>query len=146
MEKQDTSYAPKSPDEKNFSFTGKIHFANFNRSSSMMNKAKGYYPIAVTAMCTYPQDPSKFYHCLYFFDLTTATAQSHLQLVRVHTSHPPGVFTLDEAYGITSNRTDGADGSPECVICLTETKNVINKPCKHVCMCYSCAKAVISSH
>lgn len=67
-------------------------------------------------------------------------------MVRVHTSHPPGVFTLDEAYGITSNRTDGADGSPECVICLTEVKNVINKPCKHVCMCYSCAKAVVASH
>jgi hypothetical protein len=54
MDRQDASYTPRNPDEKTFSFTGKIHFANFNRSSSMMNKAKGYYPIVVTAMCTYP--------------------------------------------------------------------------------------------
>lgn len=79
MEQQNAPYSMAlNPEGQNFTFSGKLHFGNFNRSSAMVNKSKGYYPIVVTAMCKYPEDASKFYHCLYFFDLSTSTAQSRL--------------------------------------------------------------------
>lgn len=105
------------------------------------------------AHCTYEEvdphslvspEPGKFYKCIYYFDLNTNTCKSSLVIAKVQTSHPPGVYVLDEAYGLSSNRKDGADGQPECVICLTEMKNVITKPCRHVCMCYSCAQALMA--
>ena len=76
----------------------------------MFNRKIAYSPIAVSALCTYPEEPGRFYKCLYYFDLNLSTCRSSLVIAKVHTSHPAGLFTLDEAYGLNSNRTDGADG------------------------------------
>ncbi len=126
-------------------FSGKVFFGNFNRNTVIFNRKIGYSPIAVSAFCTYPDEPGRFYKCFYFFDLNLNTCKSSMVYAKVHTSHPAGLFTLDEAYGLNSNRTDGSDGQKECVICLTETKNVIAKPCKHVCMCFACAQALLTA-
>jgi len=48
-----------------------------------------------------------------------------------------GVFTIEEAYGLNSNRNDGE--GKHCAICLTEEKNTLCKPCKHVSVCYACS-------
>jgi hypothetical protein len=121
-----------------YTFVSKVHFGNFDRMSAMYNKKQGYYPMAIYAACRYPEEPNKFYDCIYYFDLDTSRATSRLLTRKVHTSVAAGLFTLDEAYGLNSNRTDG-DDSKECVICLTEPKNTLAKPCKHVSMCHSCA-------
>jgi len=68
-------------------------------------------------------------------------------------------YELQEIYGIdrrsganqgsscdeacTSSDGAGADGSddgPECVICMTETRDTTVLPCRHMCMCSDCAK------
>ncbi len=54
------------------------------------------------------------------------------------------MFELTEAYGLNSSRTDDSS-STECVICLTNPKDTIAKPCKHVSLCNSCAFVVFNS-
>lgn len=48
------------------------------------------------------------------------------------------IYKLSEAYGLNSTRTDES-GSVECVICLTNPKDTLTLPCKHVSMCNACA-------
>jgi len=64
-------------------------------------------------------------------------------------------FELQEIYGLDRSKssnaagaragssTDGAGGDddgPECVICMTETRDTTVLPCRHMCMCSDCAK------
>jgi E3 ubiquitin-protein ligase MGRN1 len=49
---------------------------------------------------------------------------------------------MTEAYGLNSNRTD-SENSKECVICLTNEKDTITQPCKHVALCNSCAQIIM---
>ena len=67
-----------------------------------------------------------------YFDIDTSLAKVSLLSRKFVT--PDGIYTMQEAYGLNSNRRDGED-SKECVICLTEDKNTLARPCKHVSMC-----------
>ncbi|MED6110697.1 putative E3 ubiquitin-protein ligase log2 [Stylosanthes scabra] len=54
-------------------------------------------------------------------------------------------YELQEIYGIGSSAETGADESDqgkECVICLTEPRDTIVHPCRHMCMCSECAKVL----
>ncbi|KAF8392474.1 hypothetical protein HHK36_022816 [Tetracentron sinense] len=54
-------------------------------------------------------------------------------------------YELREIYGIgNSAEADFDDNDPgkECVICLTEPKDTAVLPCRHMCMCSECAKAL----
>jgi hypothetical protein len=51
-------------------------------------------------------------------------------------------FELEAAYGlgIKDDKVKDADDQKLCVICLTNNKDVLNKPCRHVCLCSECAR------
>jgi len=49
---------------------------------------------------------------------------------------------MDEAFGLNSDRLNGED-TKECLICLTERKDTLARPCKHVTLCNACAKVVM---
>ncbi|KAL4398152.1 hypothetical protein HN51_002757 [Arachis hypogaea] len=55
-------------------------------------------------------------------------------------------YELRELYGIGSGSTaadfDDNDPGKECVICMTEPKDTAVLPCRHMCMCSECAKAL----
>ncbi|XP_029130408.1 probable E3 ubiquitin-protein ligase LUL4 isoform X2 [Cajanus cajan] len=54
-------------------------------------------------------------------------------------------YELRELYGIgSSSAADFDDNDPgkECVICMTEPKDTAVLPCRHMCMCGECAKAL----
>ncbi|KAL2341244.1 hypothetical protein Fmac_009184 [Flemingia macrophylla] len=54
-------------------------------------------------------------------------------------------YELRELYGIgSSSAADFDDNDPgkECVICMTEPKDTAVLPCRHMCMCSECAKAL----
>ena len=53
------------------------------------------------------------------------------------------LFDLTEAYGLRPKNEDA--NTEECVICLTNEKDTICKPCKHVSLCSSCAQVVFQS-
>ncbi|KAI3522989.1 hypothetical protein L1887_01041 [Cichorium endivia] len=51
-----------------------------------------------------------------------------------------------EDYGI-ANTVDGSDydatdPGKECIICLSEPRDTMVLPCRHMCMCYGCAKVL----
>ncbi|XP_027918827.1 probable E3 ubiquitin-protein ligase LUL4 [Vigna unguiculata] len=54
-------------------------------------------------------------------------------------------YELRELYGIGSSATadfEDNDHGKECVICMTEPKDTAVLPCRHMCMCSECAKAL----
>lgn len=54
-------------------------------------------------------------------------------------------YELQEIYGIgnsVDNDFDGNDPGKECVICLSEPRDTTVLPCRHMCMCSSCAKVL----
>ncbi|OWM69725.1 probable E3 ubiquitin-protein ligase LOG2 [Punica granatum] len=54
-------------------------------------------------------------------------------------------YELQEIYGIGNSvegDVDGNDIGKECVICLSEPRDTTVLPCRHMCMCSSCAKVL----
>lgn len=59
-------------------------------------------------------------------------------------------YELQEIYGLVNSErhaesnddSDGDESGKECVICLSEPRNTAVFPCRHMCMCSDCAKAL----
>lgn len=55
-------------------------------------------------------------------------------------------YELRDLYGISSSAADegfeDSDPGKECVICMTEPKDTAILPCRHMCMCSECSKAL----
>jgi hypothetical protein len=83
--------------------------------------------------------------------------------IHTHPQTPDGVFVLQEIYGIAGTTTTGSpsttttntDGSTaqqeedpslsECVVCLTNKRELAILPCRHMCVCRTCAAECIRS-
>ena len=99
-----------------------------------------YRPIIIRAQCRGYADPDYFYDHMYYINLSVNSAR--VSVVKNKVLNPMGLFELDVAYGLNSNRTN-EDDSKECNICLSEEPDTLLKPCKHVNMCYACAQVVL---
>lgn len=52
-------------------------------------------------------------------------------------------FILQEIYGMESKgSTDKSVGNGECVVCLNAPRDTMILPCRHLCLCYTCADDV----
>nr|AFK42505.1 unknown [Medicago truncatula] len=54
-------------------------------------------------------------------------------------------YELQEIYGIgnsVESDVDDNEQGKECVICLSEPRDTIVHPCRHMCMCSGCAKVL----
>ncbi len=58
-------------------------------------------------------------------------------------------YLLQEVYGLENKSKEDGDDSDsdieedlgaECVICITDTRDTILLPCRHLCLCNSCGK------
>jgi hypothetical protein len=90
-----------------------------------------------------------------------------LQRVQLH--HSGRIYVTEDLYGMDQNQgnkttapspgdgeqgEEGGEGggqlmdndSPDCVICLTDPKEVAVYPCRHMCMCVTCAEALPSQN
>ena len=112
----------------------------YSRQTSTPNANNGYWPLVVFSKCWFASNPGEVY-CQYLYcDLDIATLA-----VRIHRRKfmaPQGFFTMDEAYGLNSDRNNGEE-SKECLICLTDRKDTLAIPCKHVTLCNACAKVLM---
>ncbi|KAK3135680.1 hypothetical protein QOZ80_5BG0422110 [Eleusine coracana subsp. coracana] len=52
------------------------------------------------------------------------------------------IFGIDNSTDADVHDADGDDTGKECVICLTEPRDTAVMPCRHLCMCSECAKAL----
>ncbi|XP_062084702.1 probable E3 ubiquitin-protein ligase LUL4 [Humulus lupulus] len=50
-------------------------------------------------------------------------------------------YELHELYGF-GNSDDSGEPGKECIICMTQPKDVAVLPCRHMCMCSECAQAL----
>ncbi|EEF32097.1 mahogunin, putative [Ricinus communis] len=54
-------------------------------------------------------------------------------------------YELQEIYGIGNSvevESNSSDSGKECVICLSEPRDTTVLPCRHMCMCSTCAKVL----
>ncbi|KAL1451382.1 hypothetical protein WDU94_005765 [Cyamophila willieti] len=58
-------------------------------------------------------------------------------------------YLLQEIYGIENKNNDTykgcedcEDGGSECVICMCDIRDTLILPCRHLCLCYSCADSL----
>ena len=56
-------------------------------------------------------------------------------------------FELKEAYGMQKGDTPDAEENDDalCTVCLTNPKNVLSIPCRHVSLCNECALQMMQS-
>ncbi|GFE54370.1 E3 ubiquitin- ligase MGRN1-like [Babesia ovis] len=62
-------------------------------------------------------------------------------------------YELQEVYGLNASALSTANGSDEdferqrrCVVCLTNMKDTIVMPCRHMCLCHECATSMANDH
>lgn len=83
-------------------------------------------------------------------------------LQRVQLNQNGRIFVTEDLYGMDrnpGNNENNADNgndedggqlidndSPDCVICMTDPKEVAVYPCRHMCMCLTCAEALPSQN
>ena len=125
-------------------FVGQVAFNMFRANSAVCDRRKRYYPLVIQATCMNQSDPNYSYTRILYLDFNLASAAARLVQQKIVTRG--GVFTLEEAFGLNSNRTDAEESQRECVICLTLDKNTLFKPCKHVATCFGCAQVIMASN
>lgn len=52
------------------------------------------------------------------------------------------LFTFINFYFKDSGEEDLEDGSSECVICMSDMRDTLILPCRHLCLCQSCADSL----
>ena len=109
---------------------------------------------SVQAQVTYCSAPPQF-------SSTTEENLVKLQVVKQHIFVNGSSYELQEIYGIDNNPSNNNsleelhnveqfqqqqeredDDEVMCVVCLTEPKNTTVLPCRHMCMCSECARAL----
>ncbi|KAK1318043.1 putative E3 ubiquitin-protein ligase LUL4 [Acorus calamus] len=53
-------------------------------------------------------------------------------------------YELQELFGRSESEPEDDNSGQECVICMGEPRNTAVLPCRHVCMCSECAKALVA--
>ncbi|KAG6529589.1 probable E3 ubiquitin-protein ligase LOG2 [Zingiber officinale] len=132
-----------------------INFSMFDEAELMKEGEEGIYPLAIKAEAC----PSN-YQGPVGEDQKLEIPQSQItqalfkrkgngdyhilvvkQILRVNQTK----YELQDIYGIgnsVDNAVDGNEPGKECVICLSEPRQITVLPCRHMCMCHECAKIV----
>eukprot|EP00347_Sterkiella_histriomuscorum_P008347 403345449 len=123
-----------------------IDFNDYLANGQDYTKASlSYFPLIIQMTL---ENPVNFqdYQALYYLQISYQPSSQtwHPTLIKQRMIINSHIYDLTEAYGIGSNRTDEVN-STECVICLTNRKNTLTQPCKHVSLCDSCAYVVFKN-
>eukprot|EP01113_Clastostelium_recurvatum_P008593 TRINITY_DN1407_c0_g1_i9.p1 TRINITY_DN1407_c0_g1~~TRINITY_DN1407_c0_g1_i9.p1 ORF type:complete len:817 (-),score=186.46 TRINITY_DN1407_c0_g1_i9:562-3012(-) len=51
-------------------------------------------------------------------------------------------YGLHDVYGVDTGHAQDAEGTRECVVCLTEPRDTTVLPCRHMCLCHPCAETM----
>eukprot|EP01062_Namystynia_karyoxenos_P001739 TRINITY_DN10599_c0_g1_i1.p1 TRINITY_DN10599_c0_g1~~TRINITY_DN10599_c0_g1_i1.p1 ORF type:complete len:354 (+),score=71.67 TRINITY_DN10599_c0_g1_i1:80-1141(+) len=115
-------------------------------------RAPRRWPLVVQLECSPPGSRARHFQFSYLsLDLAKRTAKIEKQKVQQNGE----VFEVEDIFGAvvdgeSASPTGGAqtgavvepeaDGGTECVICLSEPRNTLVMPCRHMCLCEDCAK------
>ena len=124
-------------------YRGLVNFGAYSNNSAMCDRRKQYYPLVIQATCMNPTVAGYFHQRILYFEFNLATAVIRPVQQKIVTES--GAFTIEQAFGLNSGRNDD-DSQKECVICLTENKSALAKPCNHVSTCWGCAQVIMASN
>ena len=99
-----------------------------------------YYPLIIVMKADTELADQQYESIFYFQFVFKRGSTPQLQLLKQNIVYNNQIFELSEAYGLKGEQSDEC-----CVICLTNPKDTISKPCKHVSLCSSCAQVVFQS-
>ena len=96
-----------------------------------------FYPCLIHIYAHYPHGTKKqnenFIYCSFGFGMNT------IKIERNVIRKDGRSFEMKTVYGMAGD----SDGSNVCLVCLENPKNVILKPCSHMCICSVCAEPML---
>jgi len=103
-----------------------------------VDEEKKFYPVvvmleAVTAKSAHVQSQAtlaKLYKC--------ADDTLEIKAVKQKIQYRGMSYLVHDIFGIDESR----ETSEECVICITNPRNTVVIPCRHMCLCHECAEAL----
>jgi len=102
-----------------------------------------YYPLMITIE---PKSPAEGIKQKIFASLVFTFAEGgsyNVKLVRQKLQFPHKAYMLDDIYGNETDTGAAANNdadSKNCIVCLEGKIDTICLPCRHMCLCYGCAK------
>ena len=90
-----------------------------------------YYPVVISLK-------ADNFHSFTYFE----TKNNKLKPIKRVIVQNGTIFELQDVFGLQSETSD----DKFCCVCLTNEKNVLNKPCLHVALCSECAETLLKRH
>jgi len=132
------------------------HRRNSSRSTSRSNKKDKkekkiiWFPLIIVLESLERKDEKgddrsiKYQTTLLKLEINNDTNQYNIKTVDQKVMIKNNLYRLQEIYGFTDEDdeevvTNEVNSSIECVICLSEPRNTIVLPCRHLCVCQDCA-------
>lgn len=145
----ETFYYQKGPSQI---FSQPAHIFNPSKYSDedmQYNSEKDIYPIAIHCVVDDGGDSLTHSHStICVVDHHTSDGEYHLRAMKQKIFVDGLCYLLQEIYGIenknlTRPTTDeDEDNGSECVICICEPRDTLILPCRHLCLCNSCADSL----
>jgi hypothetical protein len=110
---------------------------------------KDIYPIAIHCVIDETFDGMMHSHStICVVDHHTSDSEYHLRAMKQKIFVDGLIYLLQEIYGIENKNLtrptndEDEDNGSECVICICEPRDTLILPCRHLCLCNSCADSL----
>ncbi|GMT37490.1 hypothetical protein PFISCL1PPCAC_28787, partial [Pristionchus fissidentatus] len=114
--------------------------ANFDMAK-MQYKGGNFFPVVIA--CTV-RDEERVQVQTTVCTITEATDSSHALMLKTKRQKifVNGImYLMQELFGIENKEARDSEEQPfECVICMNDIRDTVILPCRHLCLCYSCAE------
>eukprot|EP01120_Amphizonella_sp_Union-15-10_P010130 TRINITY_DN4005_c0_g1_i1.p1 TRINITY_DN4005_c0_g1~~TRINITY_DN4005_c0_g1_i1.p1 ORF type:complete len:335 (+),score=74.97 TRINITY_DN4005_c0_g1_i1:1-1005(+) len=98
----------------------------------------GYYPVVIQLKLTDDEQQDIVKHTTLATLLKCADGTFEIKPLKQKIEHKGISYTVHEIFGTDETR----DKPEECVICISENRNTLVIPCRHLCLCHQCAEVL----
>lgn len=137
---------------QNFSQPTHIFQPNKHNDEDLQyNAEKDVYPVAIHCVADDPHGDPTLMHShttICVVDHHSTDGEYHLRALKQKIFVDGLCYLLQEIYGIENKNLtrpmteDDEDNGSECVICISESRDTLILPCRHLCLCNSCADSL----
>jgi len=123
-----------------------LEFGNYT-DEELSHHTNEFYPliIRIEKIDLLKRDKKVFF---YYFNFVKDEGELVIKLLRQKMELNGQAYEVNEIYGINSTEfghEQGAtigDSEKECIICFSDQRDTIILPCRHMCLCVTCAKSL----